>query len=219
MKQSDRKTLKGYFKAGSVPSSRHFCELIDSVPNIVDDGDPRSKDDGLALHPHGKNSALLEVYASDIDKNPSWSLILDANKNMQLVGTDGKVVFSTGVDVKKQSSDSNSIEVLADGNWHNLPIQMQKEGFNCGKYRVLAYYQSPTSLKYKFVKAVVSHRNGKKTKIKSSRKCCCMWFSRMKLRWKVINGELCLQIRSKRRMDATNIQCNIKRLWDCSYGR
>ena len=31
----DRKTLKGYFKKGSIPTEEQFAALIDSVPNIA----------------------------------------------------------------------------------------------------------------------------------------------------------------------------------------
>ena len=34
----DRKTLKGYFKKGSIPTEEQFAALIDSVPNIAEDG-------------------------------------------------------------------------------------------------------------------------------------------------------------------------------------
>lgn len=51
MEQKNRKTLKSYFEKGDVPTEEQFAELIDSVPNIVDDGQViRTKIAGLSIH-------------------------------------------------------------------------------------------------------------------------------------------------------------------------
>lgn len=38
MPQVNRATLKGYFNQGDIPTEGNFSDLIDSVPNITDDG-------------------------------------------------------------------------------------------------------------------------------------------------------------------------------------
>ena len=51
MDRKDRHTLKSYFQKGDVPTEEQFAELIDSVPNIVDDGEAVRTEDGWALYP------------------------------------------------------------------------------------------------------------------------------------------------------------------------
>lgn len=47
----DRKTLKGYFKKGSIPTEEQFATLIDSVPNIAEDGQAIRTTDGWSFFP------------------------------------------------------------------------------------------------------------------------------------------------------------------------
>ena len=47
----DRKTLKGYFKKGSIPTEEQFASLIDSVPNIAEDGQAVRTSDGWSFYP------------------------------------------------------------------------------------------------------------------------------------------------------------------------
>lgn len=51
MDRKDRHTLKSYFQKGDVPTEEQFAELIDSVPNIVDDGEAVRTEDGWASIP------------------------------------------------------------------------------------------------------------------------------------------------------------------------
>ena len=36
--RKDRNTLKEYFRKGAVPTEEQFAGLIDSVPNLIEDG-------------------------------------------------------------------------------------------------------------------------------------------------------------------------------------
>ena len=60
MEQKNRKTLKSYFEKGDVPTEEQFAELIDSVPNIVDDGQVIRTGNGWAFYPpqDGKRVSL-----------------------------------------------------------------------------------------------------------------------------------------------------------------
>lgn len=227
MRTSDRKTLKGYFQTDSVPTSAQFEELIDSVYNLVEDGDLKNNGNGLVLRPSGENKTLLEIYPEDIDGNtsdipsaPCWSLVMNNEKNIELVNADGVIVFSTGVKNNLVSGDKY-MKVKADGNWHTLLFERSDTTlkFNCEAYRILAYYKCPHSINYKFTEVAVSHCDKRKLKLSSSSKHYGMWFSKIKFRWKTNGGDICLQVKSKRRMPAnTDIQCNITKLWDCTYG-
>ena len=65
MDRKDRHTLKSYFQKGDVPTEEQFAELIDSVPNIVDDGEAVRTEDGWALYPRkgGKMGVSLHEAA------------------------------------------------------------------------------------------------------------------------------------------------------------
>ena len=59
MDRKDRHTLKSYFQKGDVPTEEQFAELIDSVPNIVDDGEAVRTEDGWALYP--RKGGMMEA--------------------------------------------------------------------------------------------------------------------------------------------------------------
>ena len=65
----DRETLKSYFQRGDVPTEEQFAELIDSVPNIHEDGQAKvSPADGIRLFPSDKDGVVATVFSSDPEK-------------------------------------------------------------------------------------------------------------------------------------------------------
>ncbi|MBF9222675.1 hypothetical protein [Hymenobacter ruricola] len=75
----DRKTLKNYFRKGSLPTEQHFADLIDSAVNRLDDGFTHSPDNGWQVAGSEERSRLLALY-QDLKKLeaklPSWLLEL-----------------------------------------------------------------------------------------------------------------------------------------------
>ena len=82
----DRKTLKGYFSRGSLPTERHFADLIDSSVNRLDDGFTHSPDNGWQVAGTDERSRLVALY-QDLRKLeaklPAWLLELPANDDAQ----------------------------------------------------------------------------------------------------------------------------------------
>ena len=58
----NRKSLKGYFKKGQLPTEGHFHDLIDSSINKVDDGMSKTMEDGLMLAPIGESRKLISFF-------------------------------------------------------------------------------------------------------------------------------------------------------------
>jgi len=53
MSQETRATLAAYFLTGSIPTEAEFANLIESSPNIVDDGVTLSGESGVTAHAGG----------------------------------------------------------------------------------------------------------------------------------------------------------------------
>lgn len=62
MEQKNRKTLKSYFEKGDVPTEEQFAELIDSVPNIVDDGQVIRTKNGWAFYPSQDGKLDIDLH-------------------------------------------------------------------------------------------------------------------------------------------------------------
>ena len=58
----DRQTLKSYFKKGCIPTEEQFAELIDSVPNITDDGQAIRTSEGWAFYPQPDNTLRFTLH-------------------------------------------------------------------------------------------------------------------------------------------------------------
>ena len=79
---TSRNALKGYFKTLSTPTEGQFAELIDSAPNIKDDGLEKTASTPLKIQT-GIDDPLQQVvafYKSFADKDPSadWTIQLKA---------------------------------------------------------------------------------------------------------------------------------------------
>ncbi len=221
MQQSNRDILKEYFKSKKIPTGEQFAELIDSVPNIVEDGYIQSGENGLILSPHGEKNTLLNVHSEEIEtdsiQKPCWSLILDDDNQLQLINAEGATLFSTAVK-KQEDTQKMEFKVHADRRWHTLPIEDGEisQRFGCRAYRIVAFYKHPRSGNYRFTEAIVSHRNGRKLEIISASKSYGIWFSRIKFRWKVVNRDIYIQVKCRRKIsDNKEIQCHIFKLWEC----
>lgn len=84
----DRETLKSYFQRGDVPTEEQFAELIDSVPNIHEDGQAKvSPADGIRLFPSDKNGVVATVFSSDPEKpgaSPLWRIALTGDNGLEI---------------------------------------------------------------------------------------------------------------------------------------
>lgn len=76
MSQQDRKTLKNYFSAGSLPASQHYRDLIDSMVTWKDDGFDKSREEGWRMAAT-ETGALASYYKGVGEPEPDWTLALD----------------------------------------------------------------------------------------------------------------------------------------------
>lgn len=77
MSRENRKTLKAYFKAGSLPSQNQFEDLIDSMLNIIDEGFDKSPKEGFKIAQLSDTGKLLSFFENTDMKSPLWSIRID----------------------------------------------------------------------------------------------------------------------------------------------
>lgn len=85
MPRQDRKTLKGIFKRGEMPSEASFADLIDSTLNIIDEGLNKNPAAGLQLS-QLLDGRLISFYRNTRCEAPNWFMRLD--------GDDSRLSFS-----------------------------------------------------------------------------------------------------------------------------
>lgn len=124
-KKSDRKALKEYFKKNKVPKEVEFAELIDSVPNIKEDGEIRFGKNGLVLYSKVKESAILELYnekPENDDEIPCWSFSIGNDKSLLLKNEKGEVVLSISQDKKISVEKLETNEISSVGGTSEVSI-------------------------------------------------------------------------------------------------
>ena len=83
----DRKTLRNYFRSGSLPTAEHFGELIDSTVNKVDDGFDKTPADGLKVAWLSAPN-FLSFYRGDVFGGAVWRVAHDPDRDDLLVRKD-----------------------------------------------------------------------------------------------------------------------------------
>lgn len=220
MPQTNRETLKEYFKEGSRPTSQHFRDLIDSMLNIVEDGLDRSDKEGLKLSPlHGKGP-VLEYFRDIQDSKPIWKVILDTgNRTLSIVnGEDDKPMITLSPDRPIRIHNDVEIEgslsahrfcgnytqsqnwcstAKANGAWHTIPLMQKNERDGCRAYHIVAGCGKIGHGKYSLLDATAIHCYGQHKKIKGTHSWFGIHFNRIQLRWHKEGLNLVLQIRTR----------------------
>ena len=235
----DRETLKSYFQRGNVPTEEQFAELIDSVPNIYEDGQAKvSPTEGIRLFPLDKDGVVATVFSSDPEKpgaSPLWRIVLtgdngleirdgkdepvmtvDREKNVSVAGTVKAAGFLSDGGDEEDTPGTDILKIKANGYWQNLPVEAEagQETKGCRVYRISACYVNSLTRKYSASEAVASHSDGHGRKVRSPRRHWWGWSGHIKIRWKKTDGKLCLQIRSKGvQSGAETIYCRIETIW------
>lgn len=236
----DRKILKSYFQRGDIPTEEQFAELINSIPNIHDDGLIKtSSTDGVRLFPTDDTGVAATVFSNDPDKegaSPLWRLTLDSEggltirdgmggtvmtidreKNVTVAGTLKAERYLSGKDGEEEMPGSDILKIKANGLWQNLPVEGETghELDGCRVYRISTCYLNRQSRKYSICEALASHSGGYRLKISSPHKHWWGWSGHMKIRWHKSDGKLSLQMKSDGvRSGAETIYCRIETLWD-----
>ncbi len=94
MDKKNRKTLKAYFKKGSLPSEQQFALLIDSMLNTIDDGFEKTSEDGLKLASIGNSDKLVGFYKNIEEKSAIWSMEFDGPDNRLLFNHNDHTILS-----------------------------------------------------------------------------------------------------------------------------
>lgn len=239
MELKNRKILKEYFKKGNVPTENQFADLIDSVPNILEDGQVKRTDKGWTFYPDNGKPLQFSLYSSE-GTSPSWTLVLNSGNGLELKNELGEIVMCIDQKMEKrptddtesddvnnvepnvvsekvdepenESSEKNIVDGLvfpADKNWYNV-IEIASEKDSFEVFQVFAYMAEHESCDMKMTVANAYHHGSAICGIDCSRAHWWGWTGDLRLRWCIQEGKLCLQIRSKGQHITQKVYCCIK---------
>lgn len=222
MDRRDRNTLKGYFKRGCTPTEEEFAKLIDSVPNIVEDGHAVCTQEGWAFHPQDGGKMRITLHEA-ADKSASWTLELTPDKGLAIANGAGepllelkqekKIILHAPVEQEEGGTEPTPVpqdyrEVKADKRWTDLvEIADMKEGSRV--YTVIALYRDKDLGVCKLTRATAICLNSVEQQVESLRRHWWGWSGRIRLRWQEKDGKICLQIRSTRNSYSGRIYCRV----------
>lgn len=211
----NREILKSYFRSGSAPTESQFAELIDSVPNFAEEGQIRTKREGLLLYPGGGDGRMASAYIDPEElqekgRVPCWSFVLGDEKEFFVMNERGETVLSLTQDRQVHTYDDREVEkqkgkeekeyheMAADGYWHDLPVEFASaaNASKCCIYHITASYRTGRN-KYRMTNVIASYCKGTGLKISSPQKRWGCWMSPIRLRWNRREEGTFLQMRGK----------------------
>lgn len=222
MDRKDRHTLKSYFQKGDVPTEEQFAELIDSVPNIVDDGEAVRTEDGWALYPRkgGKMGVSLHEAAGE---PAAWKLTLTSDKGLAIKNEAGEALLELKQDKnivlhasvqqegggdEPEPDPQDYLVIEADKKWATLKeITDIKESSRV--YTVMALYRDREFGICKLTRAIAICLNNVEQCVESPRKHWWGWSGYIRLRWQADRDKTYLQIRSTSNSYSGKIYCRV----------
>ena len=222
MDRKDRHTLKSYFQKGDVPTEEQFAELIDSVPNIVDDGEAVRTEDGWALYPRkgGKMGVSLHEAAGE---PAAWKLTLTSDKGLAIKNEAGEALLELKQDKnivlhasvqqegggdEPEPDPQDYLVIEADKKWAPLKeITDIKESSRV--YTVMALYRDREFGICKLTRAIAICLNNVEQWVESPRKHWWGWSGYIRLRWQADRDKTYLQIRSTSNSYSGKIYCRV----------
>lgn len=222
MDRKDRHTLKSYFQKGDVPTEEQFAELIDSVPNIVDDGEAVRTEDGWALYPRkgGKMGVSLHEAAGE---PAAWKLTLTSDKGLAIKNEAGEALLELKQDKnivlhasvqqegggdEPEPDPQDYLVIEADKKWATLKeITDIKESSRV--YTVMALYRDREFGICKLTRAIAIYLNNVEQWVESPRKHWWGWSGYIRLRWQADRDKTYLQIRSTSNSYSGKIYCRV----------
>ena len=222
MDRKDRHTLKSYFQKGDVPTEEQFAELIDSVPNIVDDGEAVRTEDGWALYPRkgGKMGVSLHEAAGE---PAAWKLTLTSDKGLAIKNEAGEALLELKQDKnivlhasvqqegggdEPEPDPQDYLVIEADKKWATLKeITDIKESSRV--YTVMALYRDREFGICKLTRAIAICLNNVEQWVESQRKHWWGWSGYIRLRWQADRDKTYLQIRSTSNSYSGKIYCRV----------
>ena len=222
MDRKDRHTLKSYFQKGDVPTEEQFAELIDSVPNIVDDGEAVRTEDGWALYP--RKGGTMGVSLHEAAGEPAaWKLTLTSDKGLAIKNEAGEALLELKQDKnivlhasvqqegggdEPEPDPQDYLVIEADKKWATLKeITDIKESSRV--YTVMALYRDREFGICKLTRAIAICLNNVEQWVESPRKHWWGWSGYIRLRWQADRDKTYLQIRSTSNSYSGKIYCRV----------
>lgn len=211
MERKNRQTLKSYFQKGDVPTEQQFAELIDSVPNIEEDGQAIRTKDGWSFYPETGGNLNIRLHAEE-GGAAVWTLSLTPGKRLAVCNVQGDPVVELAQDKtvtlhgktvrdgegsEPSAGDDDYKTLPADKQWHALSVDLSREGFGCRVFNIYAAFRNPDMGLNKLTCATALWQDFAANKIKSPQKHWWGWSGGVKIRWKTVDKKLQLQLRSK----------------------
>jgi hypothetical protein len=232
----NRKTLKNFFRKGSLPTESNFSDLIDSSLNIVDDGFLKNMDDGFVIAPGAKSERLLTFFNDVEYKNASWSFNMDTtqpeapfciknkeNKDVLHLDQSGKAGINTNkpisaLEVNGDIAAKGRIgtyaigEAYADGQWYDILQGLS----GCHAFEIVARVGKKDTGKYALLHAIAISTYGRsRSRIRTTQAHFGWFWNKIKLRWRGDTFNYGLQIKTRSDYGAgVKIKFHISRLWD-----
>lgn len=201
--QKNRDTLKEYFKKGKIPTEAQFAELIDSVHNIVEDGQPLIISDGWTITVTPEKILII--------KNEKDETVIEIAQD-KTVTIHGSLKIEGGGGGEEPPVPLEYISIPADKKWHDLPLEISHEGFGCRVYSIYASCRQRGSGLYSLTRLTALWQNFMDQKIESSQKHWWGWSGSLRFRWTESNGKTCLQMRSKKKLPG-EVHCRIVEIY------
>ena len=223
MDRKDRHTLKSYFQKGDVPTEEQFAELIDSVPNIVDDGEAVRTEDGWALYPRKGGKMGVSLHEAGSEKAAAWKLTLTSDKGLAIKNEAGEALLELKQDKnivlhasvqqegggdEPEPDPQDYLVIEADKKWATLKeITDIKESSRV--YTVMALYRDREFGICKLTRAIAICLNNVEQWVESPRKHWWGWSGYIRLRWQADRDKTYLQIRSTSNSYSGKIYCRV----------
>lgn len=223
MERRDRDTLKSYFRKGDVPTERQFAELIDSVPNIVEDGQPLRTEEGWAFYPHRQGKMRLALYEAE-GKPATWTVALTPDKGLAVVNQAGETllelkqnknislhatVHKAGGHGEEPGYDPEDYrEIKADKEWVDL-VEIPDCKESSRVYTFMGVYHDKNLGMCQLTEATAICLNSVEQWVESPRKQWWGWSGRARLRWQANGNKAVLQVRSTRNSYSGRIYCRV----------
>lgn len=206
--RQSRETLKSYFQKGDVPTEEQFAQLIDSMSNIIEDGQVVRTATGWAFHPAQSGRLDLDLYNEELrdsGEKPAWTISVTKDKRLVIsneneeavieVQQDKTVTIHSG-DAPKPITDDGYFTIPANKRWHDVPINFPQENPNCRVFSIYASCNDNIGA-CQLTRATAVWMDKMDQWVESSQKHWWGWSGSIRIRW---NGGSKLQIRTKRRL-------------------
>lgn len=213
-----------------MPTEAQFADLIDSMPNFAEDG-IKHEDGGWAFYPTS-DKPLRFALREPPTGNAVWTLELTSEKSLTITNEQGGTVMELAQDksvtfygIVKQDGDKPEpspqpepsgegyITLPADKQWHDLPVDLTREGFGCRVFNIYAAFRDPDLGLNKLTLATAIWQDFATYKIASPQKHWWGWSGSVKIRWQASDKELHLQLRSKRASEKGKIHYRIEEVF------